>query len=129
MDLMKTNSPLENLISLEKDARNYGFDWPDEGMILDQAISECEEIRSALACGESSDRIQEEIGDLIHAAISLCVFAGFDPQETVENVTIKFAKRMKLMKELTTARGLNDLKGQNMTFMLQLWDEAKQCEK
>jgi len=64
---------LQQLILLEHEAREFGFDWPNIGMILDQAISECDEIKDALAQDEPDHRIQEEIGDLLHTAVSMCI--------------------------------------------------------
>jgi uncharacterized protein YabN with tetrapyrrole methylase and pyrophosphatase domain len=94
-------------------------------MIIDQAISECEEIREAILNNESSDRVQEEIGDLLHTAISLCVFAGFDVEQTIFKVTNKFAARMQALKDIAKNRGLESFKGQTTAFMLELWAEAK----
>lgn len=121
-------SPLHELIHLEQDARSFGFDWPNEQMILEQTISECHEIQDALNQKESPERIQEEIGDLIHAAISLCVFSGFDVEETVATVNIKFSKRMAAIKKLAQNRGLDNLHGQSFDFMMELWNEAKKNE-
>jgi uncharacterized protein YabN with tetrapyrrole methylase and pyrophosphatase domain len=121
---MKT-APLNTLIALEKDARNFGFNWTDETMILEQVLSECQEIQEAIQLKESKTRIQEEIGDLIHTAISLCLFAGFDVHETLSNVNEKFEERMTRVKQLTHELGLNSLKGKNMDFMLDLWQQAK----
>lgn len=62
---------LKDLITLEKDARDYGLDWSDYEMILEQVIDECREIKEAINDGESKERVQEEIGDLLlHTAIS-----------------------------------------------------------
>lgn len=36
---------LLKLIELEQDARKFGFDWPNQFMILDQVIDECREVR------------------------------------------------------------------------------------
>lgn len=128
-NIPQLNSPLQDLISLELDARAYGFDWPDQGMIIDQAISECEEIREAIALEESDQRIQEEIGDLLHTAISLCIFSGYDPNETLAVITQKFGSRMAAVKALAQKRGLANLKGQTTEFMLELWREAKNIER
>ncbi len=118
-------SPLESLIALEIDARAYGFDWPDHEMIIAQAESECEEIREALTLNEPKERLQEEIGDLIHTAVSLCLFAGFDPEETIAVIVKKFGKRMMRVKELAQKDGHPDLKGQSLDYMLSLWKKAK----
>jgi uncharacterized protein YabN with tetrapyrrole methylase and pyrophosphatase domain len=123
MQILKT--PLDKLLSLEKEARDFGFDWPNEHMIVEQAIDECREIKEALENRESSERIQEEIGDLIHSAISLCAFAGFDVAETIDKINLKFGKRMQVIKTLTYEAGLENLQGQSMDFMLELWSKAK----
>lgn len=125
MNAMKNASSLTTLIALEKDARDFGFDWMDENMILEQVLSECQEIEEAIHLKESKARIQEEIGDLIHTAISLCVFLGFDVPETINQVNEKFEGRMTRVKQLTHELGLSSLKGKDMAFMLQLWRQAK----
>jgi len=120
---------LNKLIEIEKDAIEFGFEWPNEKAILQQAISECTEIQEAIENNESSDRIQEEIGDLLHAAISLCIFAGFDPEQTLNNLVKKFKTRMDNLKLVTKERKLLTLKGQSTEFMLELWDEAKNLDQ
>ena len=117
--------PLDKLIELEKDARAFGFDWPEQATIIEQAISECAEITEAIQLQEPSYRIQEEIGDLLHTAISLCIFSGYDVEETVANIVEKFGSRMKTLKELAHQKGFTTLKGQSFEFMLELWKEAK----
>lgn len=123
------NNSLNELVRLEKDTREFGFDWSDEAMIIDQAVDECREIREAIEKQEPRDRIQEEIGDLIHSAVSLCLFAGFDVDETIGKVNDKFEKRMQAVKELTHELGLPNLKGQSIEFMMELWRKAKTKSK
>ncbi|KTC85806.1 MazG nucleotide pyrophosphohydrolase domain-containing protein [Legionella drozanskii] len=119
------NNPLHELIIIENDARNFGFDWPHEEMIIEQALSECDEIREAIANNEPSHRVQEEIGDLLHTAISLCLFAGFDPEQTLAKVAKKFGVRMEALKTIAKEQGLTSLKGQSTEFMIELWKKAK----
>lgn len=116
---------LDDLIYLEKDAREFGFDWPDEAMIIEQAVDECREIKEAIESQEVRQRIQEEIGDLLHTAVSLCIFAGFEVEETLVKVNAKFGNRMQAMKTLTHELGLETLQGQSVNFMLELWRKAK----
>jgi uncharacterized protein YabN with tetrapyrrole methylase and pyrophosphatase domain len=121
----KLNSPLHDFIVSDKDARDFGFEWPNTESILAQIHSECEEIKQAINSQESNERIQEEIGDLLHATAALCIFAGFDLEQTLGKMTQKFNNRMQIMKELTKQHGLPNLKGKSTKFMLELWDEAK----
>ncbi|HJD60954.1 MAG TPA: nucleotide pyrophosphohydrolase [Rickettsia endosymbiont of Columbicola hoogstraali] len=122
-------SAVKDLITLEKDARAYGFDWSDYEMILAQVIDECREIKEAINDGESKERVQEEIGDLLHTAISLCIFLEFDVEETLYKTSIKFAKRMEAVKTLTRKHNLPNLQGQSTEFLLKLWKEAKETAK
>lgn len=119
------NNIIEQMVASDKMARDFGFEWPNVQMIIDYAISECREIASAIYEQESAQRIQEEIGDLLHVAISLCIFAGFNVEQTLNKADQKFLKRMAALKEISQKRGLNTLAGQSMEFMLQLWSEAK----
>ena len=116
------------LLSLEKDAREFGFEWPNEAMIIDQAIDECREIKEAIEKNELRERVQEEIGDLLHSAISLCEFAGFEVEETLTRVNEKFGKRMRVVKKLTHELGPPNLKGKSIDFMMEIWRNAKLIE-
>lgn len=117
--------PLDTLIAIETDARAFGFDWPNAMSIVEQAESECDEIREVLDEKQSTERLQEEIGDLLHTAISLCLFAGFDPNATLTKVNQKFGTRMQVLKMIAKEKGYDQLHNQSFQFMLQLWDEAK----
>lgn len=120
---------LTDLIYVEKDARDFGFNWSNIDMILDQVISECKEVKDAISNQESNERVQEEVGDLLHTAISLCIFAGFDIEQILEKATRKFNSRMVALKDLTKQQGLTDLQGQPMDYMLDLWAKAKTLSK
>lgn len=122
-------TPLQQLIVEERKAREFGFDWPDYEMIFAQMIDELREVREDIKSNAPAHKLQEEIGDVLHVAISLCVFAGFDVEETLALVNKKFAARMAGLKELAEERGLPNLKGQSMEFMLELWKEVKRKGK
>ena len=119
------DNPLHELIVIEKDARAFGFEWPDAYMIIEQAVSECDEIKSALLNNESGCRVEEEIGDLLHTAISLCLFSGFDPEDTLTKIVKKFSKRMRALKAVVARNGYHSLKGLPCELVLELWREAK----
>lgn len=118
-------SALSTLQSLEKNAIDFGFEWPNYKMIIEQALDECREISEAIEMNENPERIQEEIGDLLHSIISLCDFQGFDVESTLEKVNTKFSKRMQAVKLLTKELGLSNLKNQSFDFLLDLWRKAK----
>ena len=65
---------LHKLIAEKKAAREFGFEWPNQEAVIRQIIDECREIREDIQTNATAAKIQEEIGDLLHAAISLCIF-------------------------------------------------------
>lgn len=122
---MATETALQRLLASEKAAREFGFEWPHEQMIIDYVFSECHEVLDAIEQNEPASRIQEEIGDLLHAVISLCIFAGFDVEQTLDKTNDKFSARMAMLKQISREKGLTDLAGKPVDFQLELWQQAK----
>lgn len=119
---------LQHLIEVELEARNFGFDWPNFQMIIDQAIDECREIREALDQNEPTFIIQEEIGDLLQSAISMCIYKELDLEETLNIAYEKFKRRIEAIKYLSAQRGYKTLKNEPFEILLELWHEAKNLQ-
>ena len=116
---------IEALVSLEQASEAFGFYWPDIDSLLAQAKSECDEIKESIELKESRERVREEIGDLLHTAICLCHFEGFEIRETLVNSAYKYRERFELLKKITQEKGLTDLKAQPVALKLAIWEEAK----
>lgn len=115
---------LNEAISLQQEAINFGFNWPNIDLLIKQIISECKEIEQA-SKNECDLRIQEEIGDLLQAAISLCIFNGFDVKQTILQNNHKFRRRLKTLKTIAKNRGFNNLHQQPIELLITLWKETK----
>ena len=95
MNLLKTVESLEN------NAAEFGFRWKTSAQIMDQIQSECVEISEHLKEDQNNrEALQEEIGDLLHAAFSLCVFCEFSPEETLKKTLSKFNRRLNMVKTI-----------------------------
>ena len=129
IDQEKLKDAFTHLLNEEYAARDFGFDYPNLEMIIDQVQDESKEVLEAVNGSESSERIQEEIGDLIHAAIAVCRFQGYDVSETVKKTALKFESRMANLKRLSQEKGLDDFKGLEVPQMLELWKQAKKSSK
>lgn len=114
---------------LEKQAAEFGFAWPNENTIIKQILSECEEIQQELThdslMASNNSKLQEEIGDLLHAAFSLCVFCRFDTKETLTNSVNKFERRFVEVKQLAAKSDMVDLNGLPFAKLMEFWDQAK----
>ena len=121
---------MDNLISrvvrIEKQAKDYGFYWCDFASVLEQVRSECDEVEELLNDANSSkERLKEELGDLLHAVFSLCVYCNQNPQQTLEQALKKFEKRFALTKAFAEKDGHLDLHGKTSEEMMKYWHKAK----
>lgn len=115
----------EDIEHLEHEAAVFGLQWETKDQIMTQIRNECVEIEEHLHLSEQRDALQDEIGDLLHAAFSLCVFNNFDPETTLRKSLDKFEHRLNAMKDIAKEQGLNDLRGKSFDELMQYWDQAK----
>jgi uncharacterized protein YabN with tetrapyrrole methylase and pyrophosphatase domain len=115
---------LNKLVALEKEAADFGFKWETADQILAQIQSEVSEIDVHVKDGDRK-KLQEEIGDLMHAVFSLCVFCQFDAGETLASSVNKFERRFRLVQQLAGKKGLQTLAGMRFDELMALWGEAK----
>lgn len=109
---------------MQKKARKAGFDWPDISGALDKLAEETGELQSAVAGGTN---VEEELGDVLFAAVNVARFAHMDPEDALSKACDKFARRFRRVEELAQAQG-NPLEGMSLEEMDKLWDRAKREE-
>jgi len=98
-------------------AQSTGFKWRTQAQILKKIDEELGEVRQALEKGRKK-HMQEEIGDLLFAIVSLAYFHGINPENALQGTNDKFIKRFKLI-EKDLYKGISEKK------MLELWDKSK----
>ncbi len=121
----KDSCLLKRVEKQELVARAYGFYWEHFNQLIEQIQSECVEIQEAWLKGDRT-HLQEELGDVMHAAISLAVFCGFDPHDTLLKGINKFQKRYDTLVRLAKEDGHNDLHDQPFKVLMGYWNRAKQ---
>ena len=120
-------SIFNKIVATEHDATAFGFKWENPHQIKEQIVSEISEIEVHLL-DKDQTKLQEEIGDLLHAVFSLTVFCGFNPEETLANSVNKFEKRLRLVKQLAADEGLSSLNGKSFKELMQFWNRAKELD-
>lgn len=117
---------LPGLIRAEKvqgKAAKVGFDWNNADPALDKVLEELEEVKDVYKTNNRA-KIQEEVGDLIFAAVNVARLLDIDPEFAVNYTIDKFIKRFQFIEESAGKKGL-DLKDMTLDEMDQLWNEAK----
>ena len=106
---------------IQKKAAKVGFDWPEIDGALDKAEEELSELRQAVKTG---DGVEEELGDLLFAAVNVARFAGVDPEDALHAACGKFIARFRFMEEEADRRGL-DLEHMSLDEMEALYQLGK----
>ena len=88
---------------------------------MDKLHEETEELSRAVASGEG---IEEELGDVLFAAVKVGRFAGVDPETALQGTCEKFLRRFKYVEEQASAAG-KSLADMPLSEMTDLWNEAK----
>lgn len=115
----------EEIERLEQDAAVFGLQWETKDQIMAQIRNECLEIEEHLHSLVQREALQEEIGDLLHAVFSLCVFCNFSPEFTLRKSMEKFEHRLNAMKDIAKEQGLPHLRGKSFDELMQYWEQAK----
>lgn len=119
-------SIFKKLSATEKEALDYGFRWSNSEQIVEQIASEVAEISEIIESKNiDENHLKEEIGDLLHAAFSLCIYNNFDPETTLQEALDKFEHRFNNLKQIAKEKGLNDLNDKDFDYCMAIWHEAK----
>jgi tetrapyrrole methylase family protein / MazG family protein len=113
---------------LTRKASRIGFDWDSAQGVLEKVREEAVELEQALAASPNSREIEEEMGDLLFAAVNLARFLKIDPEIALARANRKFTKRFRAMEAIVREQG-GELASVPRDEMERLWDRAKAAEK
>lgn len=88
---------------------------------LDKLSEELDELKTAVA---ENSNIEEELGDLLFAAVNLSRFVKVDCENALTAATDKFIRRFAKVEELAKERG-RTMEHMTLDELDKLWDEAK----
>jgi uncharacterized protein YabN with tetrapyrrole methylase and pyrophosphatase domain len=113
-------------LQLTRKAARAGFDWHDADGIFEKLREEMAEVRHALN-GKQAAKAEEELGDLLFAAVNLARFVQVDPEIALKKANSKFQRRFSQMERTATERdrAFADLPREEMEA---LWDAVKHRE-
>ena len=114
-------------LQLTRKAARAGFDWQDADGIFEKLREEMAEVRHALA-EKDSKKAEEELGDLLFAAVNLARFVQVDPEIALKKANAKFQRRFMEM-EKTARQSDRAFDGMPREDKESLWDAVKHGEK
>lgn len=112
---------------IQKKAKKIGFDWVDVNGAEEKLSEEHKELEEAIAEGDNK-HIEEELGDLLFAAVNTARFCGVDPETALHKSCQKFINRFNFVEENAIDQGKN-LKELSLGEMEELYQQAKKREQ
>lgn len=109
--------------AVQKVTEEAGFQWPGIADAVKKVTEEAEEVRRAVADDEGRERLAEELGDLLFAAVNAARLAGEDPEALLHGATEKFIRRFERVERLA---GNCDMKNISSPELVKLWERAKE---
>ncbi len=118
---------LTRAVKLQDRAARIGFDWPDVGGVIDKIAEEAREL-AEVADGGTSERIEEEYGDLLFVVANLGRWLKVDPEAAMRRVNAKFERRFRAVEAGLAAAGRTPGEA-TLEEMDALWNAEKAREK
>ncbi len=92
-------------------SREINFDWDNIQDVLAKVEEELDEVKEEMSTMESSERLYEEVGDLLFSVAQLSRHLNIDPEAALKDANLKFVKRVNLVEEKVMQDGhkMNEL--------------------
>lgn len=110
---------------IQERAKRVGFDWPTIDQVFAKVREEIDEVAHELTT--SSDKIAEEIGDLLFATVNLARHKGIDAEAALKAATNKFERRFAAIECALAKQNLGPADA-TLQQMEALWCEVKEAE-
>lgn len=118
---------LARAAKLTKRAARVGFDWPSTSEVFAKLDEEVAELKVEIATG-SSERMKDEVGDLLFVVANLARKLGIEPEDALRGSNAKFVRRFAFI-EAELAKDGRTPDQSDLTEMDALWNGAKVAER
>jgi tetrapyrrole methylase family protein/MazG family protein len=108
---------------IQRKAARVGFDWKHVDDVVAKVEEEVRELKGAMASG-SRKQFEEELGDLLFAAVNLARYEKLDPEDLLNRTIHKFVKRFQQIERAVHKRGRR-LEDCSLEELDALWESAK----
>lgn len=121
--LPKDLSPLKYSQELMTTVIDSGFRWKNIHQVISKVKKELKEVEECIS-GNRQENLEEELGDLLLATVTLCTYLQEDPEESLSCAIKKFEKRFRKVEENLNKTNMN-MKNMTLEQILEAWKKAK----
>lgn len=126
--LEQSETPLARAVAMQKKASSVGFDWPDKTGVIAKIHEELEELKDEIEANGDTQRLADELGDVLFACCNLARHLGIDPEQALTGSNQKFYRRFNFVETSVSATG-KTFTDFSLDELDSFWDQAKQLEK
>lgn len=123
-DVPRQLPALMRAAKVQKKAKAVGFDFAAPEQALEKVLEEAGETARALEDRSNQARLEEELGDMLFAAVNVSRLAGVQPELALTASTDKFIRRFEKMEGFAAKAG-RDLRGMAVGEQDRYWEMAK----
>ena len=123
-DIPITLPGMTRSVKLQKRAAQVGFDWPDISQVFDKLDEELGELREEIEQNGATDRLLDEMGDVMFVIANLARHLKVDPEQAARTGNQKFTSRFNDMEK--QAQTLDkDMSKLTLAELEAMWQSAK----
>jgi len=108
-------------LKLQKRAARVGFDWPSTLEVFEKCAEEIAELQQEIDSNGDSERLTDEIGDILFVLVNLARHLEVDPEGALRHANTKFERRFRAVERAFD----HDLDGVSLDRMEAAWQRAK----
>jgi MazG family protein len=112
---------------IQEKAASVGFDWEHARGVVEKIREELVEVEHEME-GAASERVEEEIGDLLFAVVNLARFLRIDPEARLRIATEKFRGRFDRVAAMLREQG-RSVGEAGLPELDRLWEAVKKDER
>lgn len=106
---------------IQAKAERAGFEWPNVQAAMEKLEEEVGELKAAVA---DNTNVEEELGDLLFAAVKIARFFQIDAEDALAGTCEKFIRRFAGVEAAVTAQG-KSMKDLSVSDLMVLWNREK----
>src|SRR5262249_5677472 len=110
-----------------KRAASVGFDWDSAAKVVEKLREEADEIVAARDSGAASEKLADEVGDLLFVVANLARHLKVDPEAALRGTNAKFVRRFRSIEAALAKEGRSPREA-SLDEMEDLWQAAKKSE-
>ncbi|MGC2201753.1 MAG: nucleoside triphosphate pyrophosphohydrolase [Stellaceae bacterium] len=111
-------------VKIQARAARIGFDWPEARPVFEKLSEEIAELRTELDQGADRLRLEDEMGDILFAAVNLARKLNIDPEAALRRATAKFERRFRQVEKRAGEGGADG----DLDQLEALWQQIKREE-